>query len=137
MLTILGAANLAVIRTNIALQNNLILGNGILGGSGILTIGTAIANTFTTTVNNGSLNMTNPVQYNLASVTYNVNYNTTSNINGTTTAKLLPNGAELPPTSYFLYIRTVNDNNTACSSVMQGASANIVSLVTATHYLPI
>ena len=59
---------------NMAIQNTLLLCNGALGGSGVITLGTGMSG-LTTYVNNGVLNMTNPIQFNIQNITYNVNYN--------------------------------------------------------------
>lgn len=112
-----------VLNQNVQIQNriDLLINGGILSGTGILTIGNGINNTLTINRSFGAINMTNPVQYNLSGVTYNLNYNATA------AAIAITTGAELPPLSYTDYkLGTLTNNNSiANGGVIMGASSNI------------
>lgn len=118
--------NGVILNQNIALQNrlDLLTAGGVLSGSGILTLGVGTTSTLLVNRSFGSINMTNPVQYNLSGVTYNVDYSLTAAATPITT------GAELPPLSYVDYkLGTVTNNNTiANGGVILGSSSSINSI---------
>ncbi len=112
-----------VLNQNIEIQNrlDLLVNGGVLSGTGILTLGNGTVNTLTLNRSFGAINMTNPVEYNLSGITYNVNYNSTA------AATPIATGAELPPLSYTDYKQgtLLNNNSVANGGVILGASANI------------
>lgn len=112
-----------ILNQDIQIQSrlDLLINGGVLSGSGILTLGNATNSTLTLTRSFGSINMTNPVQYNLAGITYNIIYNATA------AATPIIAGAELPPSSYFDYkLGALTNNNTLTNGgVVLSANANI------------
>jgi hypothetical protein len=108
------------LNNSFALRTGLILTNGVLNTSNASTLTFGAGAALTTTRTNGSIGGALNTAFNLAGITYNVNYNAA--------AAQIVSGKELPPTSYTDYrFGTLTINNTTGGARL-GANANIAGL---------
>ena len=107
-----GSTPAVFLNQNMGIQNTLNLTSGILGGSGTLTLGNGTSSTLTTNTLNGtwpvSGNNVLAGAYNLANMTYYLNYNTSSFAGTYYTGGELPAAGSVPPAYGNMNINTAN-----------------------------